>query len=84
MFLRGVQGRRQDLGLHAGGEALGIKLVDGESAMATLRAARAADEPGACVAGRIGQGCVQDLHELVVALRQAHAGKDKGFSCSAL
>ena len=39
---------------HASGEALGIEFVDGKGSMAALRAAGAADEPGACAACRIG------------------------------
>ena len=64
---------------YTGSETLGIELVDGECAVAALRAAGAADEPGACAMGRIGQGCVHNLHEFVVAEGQAHAGKDNGW-----
>ena len=39
---------------HAGDEALGIELVDGESAVTALRAALAADEPWAGAARGIG------------------------------
>ena len=51
-----------------------VELVDGESSDATLRASRLADQPLAAAAGRIGQGRIDNLHQLLIARwkRDAH------------
>jgi len=68
--------------LHAGGQALDIKLVDGEGAVAALSAPWAAIQPGAGAAGGISQCSIHDLHEFPIACRKSHSGKDTGFDCS--
>src|SRR5664280_3245886 len=44
-----------------------VELVDGERSHAALCASRLADQPLAAAAGRIGEGRIDNLHQLLVA-----------------
>ncbi len=60
----GTGGIRVIEGTQALLKAMGVEGGDGEDAVAALRTAGAAGEPGAGAADGIGEGVVDDLHEL--------------------
>ena len=55
---------------------MGIKFIDGEYAMATLRAAGAADEKDTCTARGVSERGIDDLHEFGVGGWQGHQRKN--------
>jgi hypothetical protein len=63
---------------HSFAEARRIEGVDGEGAVAALRATDATDEKVSGAAGGIGKRCVDDLDELGIAREKRHEGKDSG------
>jgi hypothetical protein len=70
-------GRGGAQGVHAGVEAGGVEGVDGEGAVTALRAAGAANQPGAGLLRCAGQSGIDDLDELGVAGGETHKGKDR-------
>jgi len=62
-------------GSQTSAETGGVELRDGEDADAALGAAWTAEEHGAGAAGGIGNGGVDDLDEMHVAVREAHADR---------
>jgi len=63
--------------VHAFLEAHCIERVDGEGAMAALRAAGAAEEPGSGARRGIDESSVHDLKQLGISVRQGHTVKNK-------
>ena len=60
---------------HAGAEARGVERVDGEGAVAALRATDAAGKKVSGAAGGIGERGIDDLHEFGVARGKGHEGQ---------
>jgi hypothetical protein len=61
---------------HSGDKSQSIEFVNREGAITALRAPRLADKPWAGTPRRIGQGCIYNLHELLIRCRQRHDGHD--------
>ena len=64
--------------VHSGAEARGIEGVDGECAVAALRAADAAGEKRSGAARCFGKRSVYDLDEFGIARGKGHERKDSG------
>jgi hypothetical protein len=52
--------------LKAGAQSLRIKLADAKRSNTTLRATGTANKPFPAAACGIGQGCIDDLHKLLI------------------
>ena len=63
--------------IHAHPKPLGVQCVDCKSAMATLRAADPAGQPGARPACSVAQGRVHDLHEFGIPRGKGHLTQDR-------
>jgi len=65
--------------IHPGAKPQRIQRADGKGPMAALRTARPARKPIPRPPRRLGQRRIHNLHQFLIALGQAHDGKDNGF-----